>query len=270
MQRIKLVVQYDGSPFCGLQRQAEGPGRKPSVQGVLEHALGILFKLKSEDPVLRISAAGRTDAGVHARAMPMQFDCPFAIPAERLPVALNKFLPESVSVHSAEAVGFEFDVRHSARLRWYRYQVRLQSRREPLGPRAWQVWKPVDLAKVEAGLPLLLGRHDFAGFRSSNCQSARTVLVMRQASMRRAGDLLAFDFKCRSFLHHQVRFMVGSLMALGRGLLSMEGLLRIRDEFDRPQLAACAPAHGLCLMGVGYTPEECDAVLAEDPEPPNF
>ncbi len=270
MARLKLLIQYDGASFCGWQRQAEAPGRRRSVQAVIEDGIARLLNLNPEEERIRLTAAGRTDTGVHARAMPAHFDCPQPIPAARLPLALNKFLPAEVSVFSAQEVAADFDARRDARLRWYRYQVRLSSAREPLGPRAWQVWKPIDLERILEALPLLEGKHDFAGFRSSDCQASRTILTMRQVRLAARSDLLAFDFKCRSFLHHQVRFMVGSLMALGTGQLTPEGLLRIRDAFDRPQLAACAPPHGLCLMGVGYAPEECDSLINENPPPPSF
>ena len=163
-----------------------------------------------------------------------------------------------------------WDARRSARLRWYRYQVLLARRGRPLGPRAWRVHRPLDLEAIEQALPLLRGRHDFRGFRSSQCQSKRTVLDLEQATLTRADDLLAFDFKCRSFLHHMVRFLAGTLISIGLGQMDRERMLQILEEGDRPRLILCAPPHGLCLMRVGYAPEDCEAIRAAAPSPPSF
>lgn len=261
-RRIKMIVQFDGAGFYGWQRQ---PGGMPTVQGVLETALAEL----AGSPV-KVYSAGRTDTGVHALAMPVHIDLGLPIPTERLPVALNKFLPPQVAVLSAEDAPDRFDARRSARLRWYRYQILNTRHRRPLGPRAWHVFRPLDVAAMKAGLELLRGEHDFRGFRSSMCTARRTRLTLEQATMRQAGELIAFDFKCRSFLHHMIRFLVGTLVSMGEGKLDRRRLLRIRDEFDRPALVLCAPPEGLCLMGVGYTEAECEALRAADPEAPGF
>lgn len=260
-RRVKIVVQYDGAPFRGWQAQQNGV----SLQQTLEEALGKMLERR-----VQLVAAGRTDAGVHAAAMPVHFDLDHSIPTAKLPIAMSKFLPPAISILSAEDAPVEFDARRSARLRWYRYQILLTPLRQPLGPRAWQFHHRMDVEKIEAGLALLRGHHDFSGFRSSQCQSKRTELTMQEARLTRVGNLLAIDFKCRSFLHHMVRFMVGTVAAMGRGQIDKARLLRIRDEGVRPELIYCAPPHGLCLMGVAYTPEEIEAMLAANPVPPSF
>lgn len=261
VRRIKLIVQYDGASYQGWQHQGEAP----TVQAALEDALAQLLGR----PV-RLFVAGRTDTGVHAAAMPVHFDTDHPIPAEKVPLAMAKYLPPAISILRAESAPPHFDARRGAILRWYRYQI-LQTRlRLPLGPRAWHVPRALDRAAMERGLELLVGRHDFGGFRSSQCQAKRTVLTMEQATLAASGELLALDFKCRSFLHHMVRFLVGSLVAMGRGRLSEARLLRIRDAGGRPELIYCAPPQGLCLMGVAYDDAERAALLAAAPPPPSF
>jgi tRNA pseudouridine38-40 synthase len=269
-----MWVQYDGTDFCGWQSQRNGV----SLQDALEAALGRLLGT----PAPRLFAAGRTDAGVHAAAMPVHFDTDHPIPAARLPYALPRFLPRSIVILAADEAPPGFDARRSARLRWYRYQVLCSALPRPLGPRAWHVHRPLDLAAVEEGLARLRGRHDFNGFRSSHCQAKRTVLDLNEARLTRvalpldgagawgAGELLAFDFKCRSFLHHMIRFLTGTLIALGEGTLDIPRLLRILEHGDRPQLIHCAPPHGLCLMGAAYDEDETARLLAACPVPPSF
>jgi tRNA pseudouridine38-40 synthase len=261
VRRIRLTVQYDGAPYCGWQAQS----RDPSVQQTLEEALAKMLG----EPV-RVHAAGRTDTGVHALAMPVHFDTTHEIPAEKLPVAMTSFLPGSIGILDARDVPPSFDARRSAILRWYRYQIALTRLRHPLGPRAWHFHRPLDLNAIAAGLEHLRGHHDFSGFRSSQCQSRRTDLTLLQASLKRDGDLIGLDFKCRSFLHHQVRFMAGTMLAMGEGQIDLARLRRILDHAERPQLILCAPPQGLCLMGVAYTEEEKQALLAADPPLPSF
>ena len=261
IRRIKLLVQYNGAPFEGWQMQ---PGR-PTVQGALEDAIANMLGGR-----VRVFSAGRTDTGVHALAMPVHFDLDHPIPTDRIPIALAKFLPDSLGVLSAEDAGSGFDARRAAILRWYRYQIRASRLRRPLGPRAWKVHRPLDLDGIESGLALLHGTHDFSGFRSGQCQALRTELTMEEASLMRDGDLIAFDFKCRSFLQHMIRFMVGTLVAMGQGQIDRERLLRILDAGERPQLILCAPPHGLCLMGVAYNESDRQAMLAAHPSPPSF
>lgn len=262
LRRIRLTVQYDGSAFQGWQRQAEG---RSTVQGVLEQAIA-----RITGQAVTLHGAGRTDSGVHARAMPAHFDIDHAIPAARLPVALNHYLPAGVSVLAAEEAAPDFDARRQAVLRWYRYQVLPARHRRPLGPRAWQVWQPIDVGALRAGLAILEGDHDFSGFRSSQCQSTRTRLTLRRARLVTGGDVLALDFKCRSFLHHMVRFMTGSVVAHAQGRLDEGRLRQILEAGERPQLADCAPPQGLCLMAVAYDDGERDEILEASPPPPSF
>lgn len=259
-RRIRMTIQYDGSECRGFQAQAHGS----TVQQTLEEAI---FKLTGV--AVRVTSAGRTDAGVHAMALPVHFDLDHPVPADRLRFALHKFLPPWLSVLSAEdAPGF--DARRHAVLRWYRYQILTGRIHRPLGPRGWYVHHCLDTGAMEAGLALLHGDHDFSGFRSSKCQATRTQLTMQEARLTLADGMIVLDFKCRSFLHHMVRFMAGTLAAMGRGQIDEARLLRIRDAGERPQLIYCAPPQGLCLLAVAYTEAERLAILNAHPAPPSF
>lgn len=256
-----MTVQFDGADWAGWQIQPS----QPTVQGALNTALERLLG----HPV-NVKAAGRTDAGVHALAMPVQFDTEHPIPAGNLRGALSKFLPGSIGVLETREAEPGFDVRRSAILRWYRYQIQNTPLRRPLGPRVWRVPQPLDFDAIEHGLEMLRGTHDFEGFRSSQCQAPRTVLTMEQAVMTRSGDLIALDFKCRSFLHHMIRFLTGTLVTMGHGKLDEARMLRILEHGDRPVLARCAPPEGLSLMNVAYTAPQREAILVARPAPPSF
>ena len=173
-RRVRMTVQYDGAGFHGWQRQKNAV----SVQSTLEEALG---KLLGEMP--RVFAAGRTDTGVHALAMPVHFDTPHPIPAQKLPFALAQFLPPGISVLAADDAPQGFDARRGAIMRWYRFQILTTRLRHPLGPRAWHVHRRLDVAAMQEGIALLRGQHDFKGFRAAQCPALRTVLTMRQEAM---------------------------------------------------------------------------------------
>ena len=260
-RRVKTIVQYDGAGFVGWQAQARGATVQQALEAALERLLG--------QPI-KVHAAGRTDAGVHARAMPVHFDMDHSMPIERLALGVARFLPPGVSVLTSEEAPPEFDARRRAVLRWYRYQILRSRLRRPLGPRAWQVHRPLDLDAIESGLSILRGHHDFRGFRSSHCQSQRTELTLEAAEMTTHGDVIAFDFKCRSFLHHMVRFLTGTLTSMGLGQIDAPRLRRILDDGERPQRILCAPPEGLCLMDVAYTDVERERILAARPAPPSF
>jgi len=260
-RKIKMIVQYDGSAYQGWQIQ---PGR-PTVQGTIETAMKEVF-----GQAVRIHAAGRTDTGVHALAMPLHFETEHAIPIERIPTAISVNLPATIGILSAEEVDMSFDARRDAILRWYRYQICRAGLQEPLGPRAWHFRKPLDMDRVHIGLELLRGEHDFRGFRSAQCRSERTVLDLQEVSIHLADNLVAFDFKCRSFLQHMIRFLVEGLVALGHGRIDPGQLRRGLEEGVRPGVVRCAPPEGLCLMDVAYGRDEKTRILDMSPKPPSF
>jgi len=244
MPRYKLVVEYDGAPFCGWQRQTNGP----SVQAALERAAEKLCG----SPTL-IAGAGRTDAGVHARGQVAHVDFARDWPADTVRDALNAHLrPDPVAVIAAEPVSASFDARHSARARHYRYQI-LNRRAAPALERiVWHVPGPLDAAAMQAGAGHLFGRHDFTTFRASQCQAASPVRTLDVLTVTRAGEFLFVDASARSFLHNQVRSMVGTLVEVGLGRWAPGDVSRALAACRREACGPVAPAAGLILERVDY------------------
>lgn len=252
MPRFALKVEYDGAPFAGWQAQAD----QPSVQGAIEAALARL------DPGFaagaRIAAAGRTDAGVHATGQVAHADLARDWDPFRLAEALNWHLkPAPVAILAAARVDDDFHARFSARER--RYTFRLVARRAPLTHgrgQVWQVLNPLDAALMRAGAAHLVGHHDFTTFRSSICQAKSPVKSIDEITIEESpvphGREYRFHLRARSFLHNQVRSIVGTLERVGAGSWAPE---RVRDALAARDRAACGPVcppQGLYLTGVGY------------------
>ena len=249
MPRYALKVEYDGAPFAGWQRQAD----QPSVQGAIEAALSRL-----EPGAHTIAAAGRTDAGVHARGQVCHCDLAKDWTPFRLSEALNHHLkPLPVAVVAAAEVDAEWHARFSAVERGYLF--RLVTRRAPLTLEAGQVWQvkqELELEPMRAAAQYLLGQHDFTTFRSTMCQAASPVKTLDALDIDQVttdwGTEFQFRLRARSFLHNQVRSFVGTLERVGAGSWSPED---VRDALDARDRAACGPVsppQGLYLMGVGY------------------
>jgi len=248
MPRFRLTLEYDGAPFVGWQVQANGR----SVQGALETAL---LGLCGEAIVAH--GAGRTDAGVHASGQVAHIDLNRDWEGLRLREALNAHLvPHPIAVLSAERVGDDFDARHSAIMRHYVY--RLINRRAPLTlerGRAWHVKRSLDADAMREAARLLLGRHDFSTFRDSQCQAASPVRTLNSFDVERRGDLITMRISALSFLHRQVRSMVGSLVEVGCGKWRPADLRAALDAADRSRCGPVAPACGLYLARVEYETE---------------
>ncbi len=245
MPRYKLTVEYDGTPFAGWQRQANGP----SVQGELERAAQALVGV----PVA-VRGAGRTDAGVHATGQVAHLDLPKPYPTDTVRDALNAHLrPHPIAVLAAEAVPSGFDARMSAVRRHYVY--RIENRRPPLTlgtARAWLVKRPLDAEAMHAAAQVLVGRHDFSTFRDADCQAASPVRTLDQIRVAREGSAITVEVSARSFLHRQVRSMVGSLEQVGAGRWSADDLRGALESRDRARCGTVAPAAGLYLARVDY------------------
>jgi tRNA pseudouridine38-40 synthase len=245
LTRFRLTVEYDGRPFMGWQRQAHGP----SVQQAIEEAV---TAITGEAAVLH--AAGRTDAGVHAYAMAAHVDVEKPITAFRLSEALNARLrPLPVAVLRAEAVADDWHARFSCIGR--RYLYRIVNRRAPLAleaKRAWQVGVPLDAGAMHAAAQALVGRHDFTTFRSAHCQAESPVKTLDRLDVVRDGDALLVHAAARSFLHHQVRSMVGCLQLVGRGKWSGAALRAALEAKDRAALGLNAPPDGLYFVAAIY------------------
>ena len=245
MTRYALTVEYDGRPFMGWQRQAHGP----SVQAAIEEAV-----LAITGETATVHAAGRTDAGVHAIAMRAHVDIEKPIAAFRLGEALNARLrPAPVAILGCEEVADDWHARFSCLGRAYEY--RIVNRRAPLTFEkglAWQVPQPLDAEAMHAGAQAMVGRHDFTTFRSAHCQSASPVKTLDRLDVERDGDLVAVTAAARSFLHHQVRSMVGCLALVGMGRWSVGDLADALAAADRARLGLNAPPDGLFFVSARY------------------
>jgi len=246
--RFRLIVEYDGGPFMGWQRQPHGP----SVQQSIEEAV---LAITGETAVLH--AAGRTDAGVHALAMAAHVDIARKIAPFRLTEGLNARLrPLPVAILRAEAVADDWHARFSCVGR--RYLYRIVNRRAPLAleaGRAWQVAVPLDSKAMNEAARILVGRHDFTTFRSAHCQSESPVKTLDRLEVSREGDVILVEAAARSFLHHQVRSMVGCLQLVGRGKWSSADLRAALEAKDRAALGLNAPPHGLYFVEAVYPNE---------------
>jgi tRNA pseudouridine38-40 synthase len=243
--RYRLTIEYDGGPFVGWQRQAEGQ----SVQQCLEDAI-LAFCGESAG----VRGAGRTDAGVHALGQVAHLDLEREWPCDTVSDALNAHLrPQPIAVLDAEIVDDEFDARFSATMRHYRY--RIINRRAPLTVergRAWRVGRQLDAARMHQAGQALTGTHDFTTFRAIECQAKSPVKTVSSLAVTRTGAEIVLEVSARSFLHHQVRSFAGSLRLVGEGKWSAGDLQAALQAKDRTQCGPVAPANGLYLVQVDY------------------
>ena len=246
MPRYCIEIEYDGTPFVGWQRQKNGP----SVQTALEHAVK---KLTGEEAT--VYGAGRTDAGVHARGQVAHFDLSTDWGPEKIRDGLNYHLkPDPVAILRSKSVAAEFDSRFDAVKRHYLYCI--INRRAPLaldGTKAWAVKTPLDHSAMDEAAQYLIGKHDFTTFRSIHCQAKSALRTLDEVKVTRNGERIEIAVSARSFLHNQVRSIVGSLKMAGVGKWQPEHLARILAAKDRSACGPVAPAHGLYFMQVDYT-----------------
>lgn len=245
MTRWKITIEYDGTPFVGWQRQENGL----SVQQLVEEAIE---KFSAE--VVRVQASGRTDSGVHARGQVAHFDLTALRDARAVRDGLNYFLkPHPVSIIEAEAVDETFNARRSAKERTYLY--RILNRRSPAALEAGRVWHvaaPLDVTWMQAGAARLVGHHDFTSFRASECQAKSPLRTLDELSVQRISDEVQITARARSFLHHQVRNMVGTLALVGQGKWTAEDVTAALTARDRSQGGPTAPPDGLYFMRVEF------------------
>ncbi len=261
MPRFALTLEWDGTPFMGYQRQPHGP----SVQQAIERAV---FGFAGE--TLRVHAAGRTDTGVHARAMRAHFDLSRTFDPFRLGEAINALLkPQPVAVLACVAVPDDWHARFSCVGRAYEY--RIINRRAPLtleAGRAWRIVRPLDAEAMHEAAQVLVGLHDFTTFRSVHCQSASPVKTLDRLDVWREGDQVLIAAAARSFLHHQVRSMVGCLSLVGHGQWSRDDLVAALEAKDRCKLGLNAPPDGLYFISALYPGEHehgCEQADRIDP-----
>lgn len=245
MPRYRLLLEYDGTPFLGWQFQAHGP----SVQAAIETAIEAFAAER-----VTIQGAGRTDAGVHATGQVAHFDIATEHDGGTVRDALNFYLrPQPIAVLAAERVAADFNARLSAKKRHYVYRIR--NRRPDLAldlRRMWRVPRPLDDRAMHAAAQRLLGHHDFTTFRSTDCQAKSPMKTLDQLDVVRNGDEVQVIASARSFLHNQVRSMVGSLVHIGEGKWTGDDLFAALQARDRTRCGQVAPAEGLYLVKVDY------------------
>jgi len=245
MPRYKLTIEYDGTPYVGWQAQDSGP----SVQGVLTDAIAAFAGER-----VAVAGAGRTDTGVHALGQVAHIDLAKDWDAGNVRDAINFHLrPHPVAVLVAEPVAADFDARFSATKRHYLYRV--INRRADLTldlNRAWRVPRPLDCAAMQSAAQGLIGKHDFTTFRSTECQAKSPVKTLDRLDVARDGDDVRITTSARSFLQHQVRSMVGSLVHVGEGKWTADDLASALAAHDRSACGQVAPPHGLYLVRVDY------------------
>ena len=248
MTRWKLIVEYDGGPFFGWQRQAKGP----SVQAALETAV---YRFTQEEVV--VQGAGRTDSGVHALGQVAHIDLVKAADADTVRDALNFHLkPDPVTVLSVTSVDTEFHARFSATRRVYLYRI-LDRRPPPAidAGRVWHVNHRLDAYAMHAAAQELVGQHDFTSFRAKDCQAGSPVKTLDRLDVRRRGPEIHINAVARSFLHHQVRNFAGTLKLVGEGKWRRDYVAEALAACDRAAAGPTAPAEGLYLVEVAYDPD---------------
>ena len=265
-RRWALRIEYDGGPFVGWQRQAAGV----SVQDVLEAAVSRIAHGAHVPSI----AAGRTDAGVHAAGQVASVDLVDAAnrppwQGRRLCDALNFHMkPHPVAVTEAAPAPAGWSPRFSAVLRAYRYTILNRHARPAIGlGRVWHVNRRLDLAAMQAAAALLVGRHDFTSFRATACQAKSPVRTLDRLEVVRSGELVTIEAEARSFLHHQIRNIAGTLALVGEGRWTVGDVAAALEARDRAQAGPTAPPAGLCLLRVEY-PADADPFLGALPTDP--
>ncbi len=250
--RIALGLEYDGRAFCGWQRQAS----QPSVQAALEKALAHVAGVSIDDEgALPITAAGRTDTGVHATLQVVHFDQLRARPLSAWVRGVNAHLPASVAVRWALPVTDDFHARFSAISRHYVYWLLNRAARPGLqmGRVGW-THRPLDAAAMHSAAQVLVGTHDFSTFRAAECQARTPVKTMHSVRVQRLGAYIRVDVHANAFLHHMVRNIVGALVFVGDGRLSASAFDALFREKNRAQAPPTFAAQGLYLCGIEYPP----------------
>jgi tRNA pseudouridine38-40 synthase len=264
MTRYRITIEYDGTPFVGWQRQAAGT----SIQGALETAIA-----KFTGETVGVRGAGRTDAGVHARGQVAHFDLAKSWTPDRIRDAMNFHLrPQPIAVVAAAPTGEGFDARFSAVKRHYEYRI-LTRRAPPVLDRyrVWWTMRDLDAEVMRDAAAVLIGRHDFTTFRGVQCQALSPIKTLDVFDVARSGDEIVCRISARSFLHHQVRSMVGSLRLVGEGKWSREALASALEARNREACGPVAPASGLYLVAVDYalsTPKSDETAPLKAPSDP--
>lgn len=244
--RYKLLVEYEGTLYLGWQIQPQGR----SVQGEFETALQRLTGQQ-----IRVTAAGRTDRGVHASGQVVSFQLPQVWPTTTLQRALNALLPHDVAVCRVETVADAFDPRRHAVSRTYVYRIWNRRVASPFWRRfAWHVPTPLDTGAMQQAAQALVGEHDFASFQASGCEAQHAVRRVLRSEVQHYGPMIRYEIEANAFVRHMVRNIVGTLVQIGGGERPASDLAEILARRDRRWAGPTAPAQGLCLVAVRYEP----------------
>lgn len=245
MRNIKLILEYDGTAYHGWQVQKNAS----SIQSVLEEALFTLLREK-----IRANASGRTDTGVHAMNQPVNFKTTATMETRKMLRGLNAILPCDIVVKSVEEVSPHFDARRSAKKKTYRYVILNREAPSALDrERCWHIRPKLDLEIMRKGAEMLIGEHDFSSFRGSGCNAdhaVRRVLHVKFKEM--CDDYIHFEITAYAFLKHMVRNIIGTLVTLGLGKMTMDEFSRLLEARDRTKAGVNAPPQGLFLLKVDY------------------
>jgi len=242
---IRMTLEYDGTNYAGWQRQANAMTVQQAVEEALENHLG---------ENIRVTASGRTDAGVHARAQVINFQTATGIPPDAIARGLKAWLPRDIAALDSSAVSAEFDARRSARLRWYRFYISNRRPRHAIGANyITPVVGDLSLSLMREAADILAGDHDFRAFRSVACTATRTQLTLHPIVLTPLpGDILQLDFRCRSFLHNMVRILTGCLISAGRHKLLLTDIKSMLTTGNRHHQAITLAPSGLFLWDISY------------------
>ncbi|MFH1552205.1 MAG: tRNA pseudouridine(38-40) synthase TruA [Candidatus Omnitrophota bacterium] len=244
MRTIKLTISYDGTCYKGWQLQKNAH----TVQAELESAIKKVFRKNH-----RVSAASRTDAGVHAKAQVVHFKTALAIPANKIPLALNKALPEDVVVTHAEEVAPDFHSRFDAKSKHYCYHILNSRQRDPFSEKyTWRIPYELDISLMRKESAFLKGRHDFKSFQATDKRERSSVRKVTYVDVKKRKSSITIDISADGFLYNMVRNIVGTLVDVGRGYLPPGSMRKILKARDRTQAGPTAPAKGLFLLEVKY------------------
>jgi tRNA pseudouridine38-40 synthase len=247
MRNIKLIIEYDGTAYCGWQVQPNGVTIQEVMEGALERMLGERATLRS---------SGRTDAGVHARGMVACFNTDKTLPLRAFREGLNTLLPDDIAVRDAAEVPLKFNPRADALGKHYRYTLLLDSLRSPLARHtAWRLGGRLCLDAMREACSYFIGEHDFAAFQATKCAAKTTIRRINSVELVEEGAFLHIDVNGTGFLRNMVRIMAGTLVEVGQGRRPAQDVARLLQEGDRQVAGVTAPAQGLCLMQVYYPPE---------------
>lgn len=242
--KIKLTVEYDGTNYHGWQFQTNCA----SIQSVLERAIAIFLRTTT-----RVTAAGRTDAGVHALGQVVSFVTEQKFSAHRIRRALNALTPRDITIKEVEFVPDFFDPRRDALSRVYEYHILNRATESPFYlHRAWRLHERLNVESMRDAISCLPGEHDFTSFRAGDCDAAHPIRRVYQTSLEARGELLVFSIEATAFLRHMVRNIVGTLAEVGRGARSVEAFRQLLEMKDRSKAGDTAPPHGLFLVEVKY------------------